>query len=119
MHQEAGCFGVVLECIPAMVAVAVTSALDIPTIGIGAGPGTSGQVLVYHDLLGMTSHPHHAKVTPKFCKQVRAVTAVLLVDWAKRLRHGTAVLSFGVSRFKVSILSRNAPSNASMRDHIM
>ncbi|KAJ6845525.1 3-methyl-2-oxobutanoate hydroxymethyltransferase [Iris pallida] len=67
--QEAGCFVVVLECVPAPVAAAATSALRIPTIGIGAGPHCSGQVLVYHDLLGMLQHPHHAKVTPKFCKQ--------------------------------------------------
>ncbi|XP_072978845.1 3-methyl-2-oxobutanoate hydroxymethyltransferase 1, mitochondrial-like [Typha angustifolia] len=67
--QEAGCFAVVLECVPAPVAAAATSALQIPTIGIGAGPFCSGQVLVYHDLLGMLQHPHHAKVTPKFCKQ--------------------------------------------------
>ncbi|KAJ6795505.1 3-methyl-2-oxobutanoate hydroxymethyltransferase [Iris pallida] len=67
--QEAGCFAVVLECVPAPVAAAATSALQIPTIGIGAGPHCSGQVLVYHDLLGMLQHPHHAKVTPKFCKQ--------------------------------------------------
>ncbi|XP_077223664.1 3-methyl-2-oxobutanoate hydroxymethyltransferase 1, mitochondrial-like [Tasmannia lanceolata] len=67
--QEAGCFSVVLECVPAPVAAAATSALQIPTIGIGAGPFCSGQVLVYHDLLGMLQHPHHAKVTPKFCKQ--------------------------------------------------
>ncbi|KAF0917081.1 hypothetical protein E2562_016374 [Oryza meyeriana var. granulata] len=67
--QEAGCFAVVLECVPAPVAAAATSALQIPTIGIGAGPFCSGQVLVYHDLLGMFQHPLHAKVTPKFCKQ--------------------------------------------------
>lgn len=67
--QEAGCFSVVLECVPAPVAAATTSALQIPTIGIGAGPFCSGQVLVYHDLLGMLQHPHHAKVSPKFCKQ--------------------------------------------------
>ncbi|GMH21723.1 hypothetical protein Nepgr_023565 [Nepenthes gracilis] len=67
--QEAGCFSVVLECVPAPVAAAATSALRVPTIGIGAGPFCSGQVLVYHDLLGMMQHPHHAKVTPKFCKQ--------------------------------------------------
>lgn len=67
--QEAGCFSVVLECVPATVAAAATSALQIPTIGIEAGPFCSGQVLVYHDLLGMMQHPHHAKVTPKFCKQ--------------------------------------------------
>ncbi|KAL5654178.1 hypothetical protein ACJX0J_033497, partial [Zea mays] len=59
--QEAGCFSVVLECVPAPVAAAATSALKIPTIGIGAGPFCSGQVLVYHDLLGMLQHPHHAK----------------------------------------------------------
>ncbi|KAL8242281.1 hypothetical protein R6Q59_012583, partial [Mikania micrantha] len=67
--QEAGCFSVVLECVPAPVAAAATSVLQVPTIGIGAGPFCSGQVLVYHDLLGMMQHPHHAKVTPKFCKQ--------------------------------------------------
>ncbi|KAK2999402.1 hypothetical protein RJ639_023167 [Escallonia herrerae] len=75
--QEAGCFSVVLECVPAPVAAAATSALKIPTIGIGAGPFCSGQVLVYHDLLGMMQHPHHAKVTPKFCKQYGQVGDVI------------------------------------------
>uniref|UniRef100_A0A0E0BZ98 3-methyl-2-oxobutanoate hydroxymethyltransferase n=1 Tax=Oryza meridionalis TaxID=40149 RepID=A0A0E0BZ98_9ORYZ len=75
--QEAGCFAVVLECVPAPVAAAATSALQIPTIGIGAGPFCSGQVLVYHDLLGMMQHPHHAKVTPKFCKQFGNVGHVI------------------------------------------
>ncbi|KQK03374.1 3-methyl-2-oxobutanoate hydroxymethyltransferase 1, mitochondrial [Brachypodium distachyon] len=75
--QEAGCFSVVLECVPAPVAAAATSALKIPTIGIGAGPFCSGQVLVYHDLLGMMQHPHHAKVTPKFCKQFANVGSVI------------------------------------------
>ena len=68
--QRAGCFAVVLECLPASVARLLTQQLSIPTIGIGAGPGCSGQVLVYHDLLGMMTHPHHAQVTPKFVKQV-------------------------------------------------
>ncbi|KAG5021818.1 hypothetical protein JHK85_018160 [Glycine max] len=75
--QEAGCFSVVLECVPAPVAAATTAALQIPTIGIGAGPFCSGQVLVYHDLLGMLQHPHHAKVTPKFCKQYARVGDVI------------------------------------------
>ncbi|RDX61393.1 3-methyl-2-oxobutanoate hydroxymethyltransferase 2, mitochondrial, partial [Mucuna pruriens] len=75
--QEAGCFSVVLECVPAPVAAAATAALKIPTIGIGAGPFCSGQVLVYHDLLGMLQHPHHAKVTPKFSKQYARVGDVI------------------------------------------
>jgi 3-methyl-2-oxobutanoate hydroxymethyltransferase len=53
--EDAGAFAVVLECVPAEVGKAVTEALSVPTIGIGAGPGTDGQVLVYHDMLGLTA----------------------------------------------------------------
>lgn len=67
--QDAGAFAVVIECVPAPVAKAITESLEIPTIGIGAGPHTSGQVLVYHDMLGMTSHPHHEQFVPRFCKR--------------------------------------------------
>ena len=71
--QDAGVFSVVLECVPANVAAAITETLEIPTIGIGAGGHTSGQVLVYHDMLGMLSHPHHEQFMPKFCKQYAQV----------------------------------------------
>lgn len=67
--QDAGCFALVIECVPSEVAQAVTEAIEIPTIGIGSGGETSGQVLVYHDLLGMLNHPHHSVFVPKFCKQ--------------------------------------------------
>uniref|UniRef100_A0A5B7BK35 3-methyl-2-oxobutanoate hydroxymethyltransferase n=1 Tax=Davidia involucrata TaxID=16924 RepID=A0A5B7BK35_DAVIN len=90
--QEAGCFSVVLECVPAPVAAAATSALRIPTIGIGAGPFCSGQVLVYHDLLGMLQHPHHAKVTPKFCKQYAHVGDVInkaLSEYKEEVTNGS------------------------------
>ena len=51
--ESAGCFAIVLEAVPAAVAERITEALTVPTIGIGAGAATDGQVLVYHDLLGL------------------------------------------------------------------
>ncbi|MGD8979698.1 MAG: 3-methyl-2-oxobutanoate hydroxymethyltransferase [candidate division WOR-3 bacterium] len=62
--QAAGCFSVVLEKIPRALAKRVTEALDIPTIGIGAGPSCDGQILVLHDMLGL-----YEEFTPKFVKQ--------------------------------------------------
>ena len=62
--QEAGAFAVVLECVPAALAEKISSMLDIPTIGIGAGPGCDGQVLVYQDMLGV-----YKDFTPKFMTQ--------------------------------------------------
>ena len=53
--QDEGVYAVVIEGVPSIVGTRVTEALEIPTIGIGAGPDTDGQVLVFHDLLGMTS----------------------------------------------------------------
>lgn len=61
--EAAGCFAIVLESVPAKVAAVVTDRLRIPTIGIGAGNGTSGQVLVLHDLLGLTEQ------TPRFVRR--------------------------------------------------
>lgn len=66
--EQAGAFAVVVECVPRRLAEVVTRAVDIPTVGIGSGNSCDGQVLVYHDMLGILSHPHHAKVAPKFSK---------------------------------------------------
>ena len=61
--QEAGIFGVVVEGVPPIVGARLTEALSIPTIGIGAGPDTDGQVLVFHDLLGLSG-----RTPPKFVR---------------------------------------------------
>jgi 3-methyl-2-oxobutanoate hydroxymethyltransferase len=61
--QDAGAFGIVLELIPADLAAKITEELDIPTIGIGAGPSCSGQIQVFHDVLGLNADVFkHAKV---------------------------------------------------------
>lgn len=92
--RDAGCFALVLECIPAALAAAITEALrpsGVPTIGIGAGPYTSGQVLVYHDLLGMMAHPHYKQVTPKFCKKFAHIGEQVqnaLSDYCEEVRSG-------------------------------
>jgi 3-methyl-2-oxobutanoate hydroxymethyltransferase len=62
--EDAGAYAIVLELVPAAVAQAVTDAVSIPTIGIGAGAGCDGQVLVLYDLLGLTD-----RFSPKFLKR--------------------------------------------------
>mmetsp|Transcript_4136 Transcript_4136/g.6397 ORF Transcript_4136/g.6397 Transcript_4136/m.6397 type:complete len:348 (+) Transcript_4136:117-1160(+) len=89
--QDAGAFAVVLECVPGNVADAITKTLEIPTIGIGAGGGTSGQVLVFHDMLGMLSHPHHEQWVPNFCKRYSNVGHVMqegLLEFKKDVESG-------------------------------
>ncbi len=61
--EDSGCFSIVLESVPARLAAYITQRLEVPTIGIGAGAGTSGQVLVTHDLLGL-----YDRFTPRFAK---------------------------------------------------
>jgi 3-methyl-2-oxobutanoate hydroxymethyltransferase len=89
--EAAGAAFVVLECVPEAVAAAVTAELHVPTIGIGAGAACSGQVLVYHDLLGLMQHPHHAKVSPKFCKRFAEAGAIIqaaLEEYAAEVEGG-------------------------------
>lgn len=64
MLEEIGCFSIVLECVPEKLARLISEQINIPTIGIGAGAGCDGQVLVIQDMLGM-----YTELTPKFVKQ--------------------------------------------------
>lgn len=70
--EQAGAFSLVLECIPSSLAAKITAALSIPTIGIGAGEQCDGQVLVIHDLLGLTSG-----YVPRFVKSYANLNAVI------------------------------------------
>ena len=84
--QEAGCFAVVLEAVPPEVARAVTAALAVPTIGIGAGAGCDGQVLVWHDMLG-----YYEGRAPRFVKRYADLGAVVqdaLERYAEEVRSG-------------------------------
>jgi 3-methyl-2-oxobutanoate hydroxymethyltransferase len=63
--QSVGCFAIVFEAVPAAITEAIVERLEVPTIGIGAGPSTSGQVLVFHDLLGITTG-HMAKFVKRY-----------------------------------------------------
>lgn len=71
--EAAGAFMVVMECIPDLLAARITSELKIPTIGIGAGLECDGQVLVYHDVVGLFD-----RFTPKFCKQYAKLAPFVL-----------------------------------------
>lgn len=85
--QEAGAFAVVLECVPTKLATLLTEKLDITTIGIGAGNGCDGQVLVYQDMLGMFTD-----YVPKFVKQFAKVGDMMkqaFADYKKEVSDGT------------------------------
>ena len=85
--EAAGCFSIVLEAVPAPVAARITEALSIPTIGIGAGAGCDGQVLVWHDLLGL----YHGR-TPRFVKRYAELAdeiGAALAEYVADVRAGT------------------------------
>jgi 3-methyl-2-oxobutanoate hydroxymethyltransferase len=83
----AGCFAIVIEGVPDVVGAAVTEAIEIPTIGIGAGASTDGQVLVFHDLLGLG-----ARKPPKFVRQyaeLGRIATEAVAAFAEDVRNGT------------------------------
>ncbi|MDX2062046.1 MAG: 3-methyl-2-oxobutanoate hydroxymethyltransferase [Bacteroidia bacterium] len=88
--QDAGCFAVVLEKIPAGLAERVTAQLEIPTIGIGAGPGCDGQVLVTHDMLGVNQ-----EFSPRFLRRYADL-------------HGTMLAAF--TAYAADVKARRFPS---------
>jgi 3-methyl-2-oxobutanoate hydroxymethyltransferase len=84
--QAAGCFSIVLEAVPAPVAEHITEALEIPTIGIGAGAACDGQVLVWHDLLGL-----YEGRAPRFVKQYAELAPTIrdaVAQYASDVRDG-------------------------------
>ena len=84
--SAAGCFGFVIEGVPDVVGAAVTDALEVPTIGIGAGPSCDGQVLVFHDLLGLGSG-----TPPKFVRryaEVGRIATEAIAAFADDVRSG-------------------------------
>jgi 3-methyl-2-oxobutanoate hydroxymethyltransferase len=85
--EAAGCFAMVLEGVPDVVGAAVTEALEVPTIGIGAGPDCDGQVLVFHDILGLGS-----RKPPKFVRQyadLRSAAIEAVAAFAGDVRSGS------------------------------
>ena len=84
--EDAGCFALVLEAIPGPVAEIITRRLTIPTIGIGAGAGCSGQVLVFHDMLGL-----YDRFVPRFVRQYAQLGQVIgaaLAAYGEDVRSG-------------------------------
>jgi 3-methyl-2-oxobutanoate hydroxymethyltransferase len=85
--ERAGCFAIVVEAMPAVVAERVTEAVRVPVIGIGAGGGCSGQVLVWHDLLGLPTGP-----VPRFVKVYADLASVIdtaIRTYADEVRNGS------------------------------
>jgi 3-methyl-2-oxobutanoate hydroxymethyltransferase len=84
--EAAGCFSIVLEAVPAPVAARITEALRVPTIGIGAGAGTDGQVLVWHDLLGLYEghSPRFVKRYADLASEIERAVSAFVTDVRER-----------------------------------
>ncbi len=95
--QQLGCFAIVLEAVPARVAGVITRKLTIPTIGIGSGSLCDGQVLVYHDLLGLFD-----KFVPKFVKKYADLRPVI-IDAVKQYGEDVENLHFPEEKYEYSI----------------
>jgi len=107
--QEAGAVALVLEAVPAPVAVDVTGALAIPTIGIGAGAGTDGQVLVWHDLLGLYEGrsprfvEQYANLAPAIREALEHFVADVRSGAFPEDRHAYAIPQEELTRFRAAV----------------
>ncbi|MBU1124426.1 MAG: 3-methyl-2-oxobutanoate hydroxymethyltransferase [Candidatus Omnitrophica bacterium] len=105
--EQAGCFAIVLECVPEKIAGMITKKLKIPTIGIGAGKECDGQVLVIHDLLGLFE-----RFTPKFVKKYAHISSVIskaLEEYKTDVCEGkfpTAEHSFSIKQDELDKIAR-------------
>lgn len=102
--EEAGAFAVVIEAVPAALAQMITDAVSIPTIGIGAGAGCDGQILVYQDMLGMFSD-----FTPKFVKRYANVGEVMreaFANYAAEVASGAFPTEEHIYKIKDDVLEK-------------
>jgi 3-methyl-2-oxobutanoate hydroxymethyltransferase len=110
--EEAGAFAIVLETVPSQLATLITQRLSIPTIGIGAGIGCDGQVLVIHDVLGLSDRvPKHAKQYAKLADIIRAAVA----EYDKEVKAGsfpTEEQSFSMDESILAGLTETKPSSS-------
>jgi 3-methyl-2-oxobutanoate hydroxymethyltransferase len=111
--QAAGCFSIVLEAVPSPVAARITETLDIPTIGIGAGAACDGQVLVWHDLLGL--YEGHA---PRFVKKYADLAPTIgaaVEQYASEVRDGSfpeEKHTYAMSEEELSLFERTLADHA-------
>ncbi len=113
--EDAGCFALVLEAIPDRVAALVTSRLGIPTVGIGAGAATDGQVLVWHDLLGWEDRtaPRFVKRYASMAAEAREALGAYAADVRARrfpaVEHAYPIADSEWSRLEADLAARPAP----------
>ena len=84
--ERAGCFALVLEAVPAPVATTISRRLTIPTIGIGSGPGTDGQVLVLHDMLGIPGDGREPRFVKRYA-EIGELMGAAVVAYATEVRN--------------------------------